>query len=94
MWNSRHSPHTIGLGRTMTEFYAKIVPMDKGAFKYCVTIWKSHDGIESIWNTKKFIRISRARHWAIKKISNLVAKESPTMFIKESDIIRRKWNEQ
>lgn len=77
----------------MTEFYAKIVPMDKGAFRYCVTIWKSHDGIESIWENKKFIRISRARLWAIKKISKLVAQECSTMFIKESDIIRRKWND-
>jgi hypothetical protein len=77
----------------MTEFYAKIVPMSKGSFKYCVTIWKSHDGIESIWNTKKFIRINSARRWAEKVISKSVAEESSTIFIKETDILRRKWNE-
>ena len=78
----------------MTEFYARITPMDKGSFKYFVTIWKSHDGIESVWATKKFIRITRARLWAIKKISKIIAKESSTMFIKETDILRRKWNDQ
>lgn len=77
----------------MTEFYAKIVPMEKGSFRYFVTIWKSHDGIESIYLTKKFIRIYRARSWAEKKISKLIAQDSPTMFIKESDILRRKWND-
>lgn len=77
----------------MTEFYAKIVPMEKGSFKYFVTIWKSHDGIESIWQTKKFIRICRAKSWAEKKISKCVAQESQAMFIKESDILRRKWND-
>lgn len=77
----------------MIEFYAKIVPMDKGAFKYCVTIWKSHDNIESIWNTKKFIRITKATEWAQKKLTQAVAENSSTMFIKENDILRRKWND-
>lgn len=77
----------------MIEFYAKIIPMDRGAFRYCVAIWKSHDGIESIWKTKKFIRIGKARSWSIKQISVLVAKDSTTMFIKENDILRRKWND-
>lgn len=77
----------------MTEYYAKIVPMDKGAFNYCVTIWKSHDGIESIWNSKKFVRIFKARSWAEKKLSEAVATNSQSMFIKESDILRRKWND-
>lgn len=77
----------------MIEYYAKIVPMEKGSFKYRVTIWKSHDGIDSIWNTKRFIRINRGRKWAIKNISKLIAQDSTTMFIKESDILRRKWND-
>ena len=77
----------------MTEYYAKIVPMEKGSYRYCVTIWRSHDGIESIYNVKKFIRITRARSWAVKKICQAIAKDSATMFIKETDILRRKWND-
>lgn len=77
----------------MTEFYAKIVPLHKGAFRYCATIWKSHDGIESIWNTKKFMRINSSRLWAEKKLSQAIADNSMTMFIKENDILRRKWND-
>lgn len=77
----------------MIEFYAKIVPMNKGAFKYCVTVWKSHDGIESPWGTKRFIRINRARKWAEKRISILIAEDGSAMFIKESDVLRRKWND-
>lgn len=77
----------------MTEFYAKIVPMNKGFFSYFVTIWKSNDGIESIWQTKRFVRINSARSWSEKKISQCVAKESQAIFIKESDILRRKWND-
>jgi len=77
----------------MIEFYAKIVPMEKGAFKYCVTIWKSKDGIESIWKVKKFLRINSARSWAVKEISKLIAEDSIVMFLKESDILRRKWND-
>ncbi len=77
----------------MIEFYAKIVPMNKGAFKYCVTVWRSHDGIESIWNMKKFIRINSARKWAEKILFKAVAENCSAMFIKESDIIRRKWND-
>ena len=75
------------------EFYAKIVPMHKGTFRYCATIWKSHDGIDSIWNTKKFFRINRARNWSVKNISKLIAQDSVTMFVKETDILRRKWND-
>lgn len=78
----------------MTEYYAKIVPMEKGMFRYCSTIWKSHDGIDSIWNKKKFIRISAARSWSSRKLAYLVAQDSTTMFIKESDILRRKWNDK
>lgn len=77
----------------MIEFYAKIVPLNKGTFRYCVTIWKSHDGIESIWNTKKFIKINSSRLWAEKKLSQAIAENSTTMFIKENDILRRKWND-
>lgn len=93
MWHTRNRTYTIGLGGSMIEFYAKIIPMNKGSFRYCATIWKSNDGIESIWATKKFIRISRARQWSIKKMSKLIAEESPVMFIKENDILRRKWND-
>jgi hypothetical protein len=77
----------------MTEFYAKIVPLDKGTFRYCATIWKSKDGIESIWSTKKFIRINAARSWSIKTLTKLISRDSQVMFIRESDILRRKWND-
>lgn len=77
----------------MTEFYAKITPINKGAFRYCVTIWKSHDGIESIYNLKRFIRINSARLWAEKKLSQAICDNSSAMFIKENDILRRKWND-
>lgn len=78
----------------MTEFYAKIVIVEKGFFNYFVTIWKSNNGIESVWQTKRFIRINSARSWSEKKISKCVSKESRVIFIKESDILRRKWNDQ
>lgn len=77
----------------MTEFYAKIVPMETGMFRYCCTIWKSHDGIESIWNMKRFISINRARLWSEKILSKAIAIDSNAIFIKESDILRRKWND-
>lgn len=77
----------------MTEYYAKIVPMETGIFRYCSTIWKSHDGIESIWNMKKFITINGARSWSEKILAKAVAMHSNVIFIKESDILRRKWND-
>lgn len=87
-------PNTARLGGTMSEFYAKIVPLHKGSFKYCATVWKSSDGIDSIWHTKKFISINSARRWAEKNITKAVSQNSHTLFIKESDILRRKWNDQ
>jgi hypothetical protein len=77
----------------MTEFYAKIVPMETGSFRFLSTIWKSENGIESIWNTKKFFTCGGARRWSIRKIVGAVSRQSETLFIKESDIIRRKWND-
>lgn len=77
----------------MTEFYAKIVPIEIGMFRYCVTIWKSHDGIESIWDMKKFIRINSARLWSEKRLMQSAALYNDTFFIKENDILRRKWSD-
>lgn len=77
----------------MTEYYAKIVPMQKGMFRYCVTIWKSHDGIESICNVKKFFNINSAKVWSEKMLTKLISINSSVMFIKDNDIIRRKWND-
>lgn len=77
----------------MIEYYAKIVPVDKGMFRYCVTIWKSHDGIESIWDTKKFMKIDSARNWAETRLTMAVSEHTNVIFIKESDILRRKWND-
>ena len=94
MRSTSYSPNTIRFGRTMIEFYAKIVPMSKGMFNYQSTVWKSHNGIESIWNTKKFFKINSARIWSEKIITEAIAKENRAVFIKELDVIRRKWNEQ
>jgi hypothetical protein len=88
-----YGTHTAGLGRTMIEFYAKIVPLNKGMFRYCATVWKSEDGIESIWSVKKFFSCTSAKKWASKKILKSVSRQSSTMFVKETDIIRRKWND-
>lgn len=77
----------------MIEFYAKITPVHKGMFNYHVTIWKSSNGIESIWNTKNFFKISSAKKWSEKIILRSIAKDKSAMFVKESDVIRRKWND-
>lgn len=77
----------------MTEYYAKIVPIEKGMFCYHAVIWKSHNGIESIFNDKKFFKINSAKKWSEKIITSSVVKESKIIFIKESNILRRKWNE-
>ena len=77
----------------MIQYYAKIVPVEMGMFRYCSTIWKSNDGIESIWNMKKFFTINGAISWSEKKLSKAVAMKSDVMFIKETDILRRKWND-
>ena len=77
----------------MTEFYAKITPLEKGAFRYMSTIWRSHDGIDSVWSVKRFFKINSARQWSEKKLSIAISHNSSTMFIRENDIIRRKWND-
>lgn len=77
----------------MTEYYAKIVPIETGIFKYCSTIWKSDGGIESIWGMKRFFTVNKARLWSEKKLSKAVSIDSNIIFIKESDILRRKWND-
>jgi hypothetical protein len=75
------------------EFYAKITFIDKGIYRCCATIWKSENGIDSIWRVKKFIRAKSAYDWAYKIIINSVFEQADSLFIKEQDIIRRKWND-
>jgi hypothetical protein len=77
----------------IVEFYAKITPVHKGIYKHCSTVWKSENGIDSVWKTKKFIRIFPAYRWALKNIIKNVSTQSESLFIKEQDTIRRKWNE-
>lgn len=86
-------PDSIRFDTTMTEFYAKIVPMEKGLFRYYATIWKSHDGIESVFRMRRFIHINMARKWSEKMITKLVSLDNRVIFIRESDILRRKWND-
>jgi hypothetical protein len=76
------------------EFYAKITFVNKGMYRCCATVWKSDNGIDSIWKVKKFIRSESAYRWASKNIVKQVFEQSDSLFIKEQDIIRRKWNDQ
>jgi len=78
----------------MTEFYAKIVPTDKGMFRFRATIWRSENNIDSPWMTRGFFTINAARRWSIRNITKLVFFHNKMLFIKEQDIVRRKWNEQ
>lgn len=78
----------------MTEFYAKVVPMEKGVFRFCVTIWKSENNIDSPWMTKRCFTINGARRWSVRRLTKLVWFYNKTFFIKEQDVLRRKWNEQ
>jgi len=75
------------------ELYAKISPSSRGVFKYCVTIWKSEDGIESIWLVHRFFRCSSSIRWAQKEIVKYCTRSGSTVLIREKDIMRRKWND-
>lgn len=77
----------------MIEYYAKIMPIKTGIFRYSSTIWKSEDGIDSVYNIKKFININGARRWSERMLSKAVVANSNAVFIKEKDILRRKWND-
>jgi hypothetical protein len=77
------------------EYYAKLVFIDKGIFKVGASIWKTDPDsrVESVIYSKKFISSYRARVWAEKKIMKLVFSKAENTFIREKDIIRRKWND-
>lgn len=79
----------------MDEYYAKIHPIDKGLYRISVSIWKTNSDtrIEKVVIYKKFCRYNTARKWAEKKITQLVMSEEESLFIRDKDIIRRKWNE-
>lgn len=79
----------------MNEYYAKMHFVDKGLYKISVSIWKTNDEtkIEKVLLYKKFCRYNRARTWAEKKITKLIMLEQENLFIKDKDIIRRKWND-
>jgi len=79
----------------MNEYYAKTHPVDKGIYRISVSIWKTNNEtkIEQVIMYKKFCRYNRARMWAEKKITKLVMTERENLFIRDKDIIRRKWND-
>lgn len=79
----------------MNEYYAKMNFVDKGMYRINVSIWKtnSETKIEKVIVYKKFCRYNSARRWAEKKITNLMMIEQDNLFIRDKDIIRRKWND-
>lgn len=79
----------------MNEYYAKIHPIDKGLYRISVSVWKtnSETKIERVAVYKKFCRYNAARKWAEKKITQFVMSEEENVFIRDKDIIRRKWND-
>ena len=77
------------------EYYAKLVHIDKGVFNVGASIWKTDPDsrVESVIVYRKFISYYRAKMWSEKKILNLVLVKAENAFIREKDIIRRKWND-
>ena len=77
------------------EYYAKLVLVDKGVFRVNSSIWKTDPDskVESLIYCKNFISYSRARSWSEKKIIRRVLIKAENLFIREKDIIRRKWND-
>lgn len=77
------------------EYYAKLVHIDKGVFNVGASIWKTDPDsrVESVIVYRKFISYYRAKMWSEKKILNLVLVKTENAFIREKDIIRRKWND-
>ena len=77
------------------EYYAKLVFIDKGIFRINASIWKTDPDsrVESVIYSKKFISCYRAKVWSEKKIMKLVFLKEENAFIREKDIIRRKWND-
>jgi len=75
------------------ELYARVSPNPRGMFRYCVTLWKSEDGIESVWLARKFFRCTSSIKWAQIKIIKHGMKSGSTILIREKDIIRRSWND-
>lgn len=77
------------------EYYAKFVHIDKGVFNVGASIWKTDPDsrVESVIVYRKFISYYRAKMWSEKKILNLVLVKTENAFIREKDIIRRKWND-
>lgn len=77
------------------EYYAKFINISKGIFKVGASVWKTDadSKVESVIFYKKFISYENARAWSEKKIIKLVLLETENTFIRERDIIRRKWND-
>lgn len=77
------------------EYYAKLVFIDKGIFKVGASIWKTNPDsrVESVIYSRKFISYRRAKVWSEKKIIGLVFSNTENAFIREKDIIRRRWND-
>ncbi len=77
------------------EYYAKLVLVDKGIFRVNCSIWKTDPDskVESVIYCKNFISYSHARSWSKRKIIKLVLMTSNNLFIREKDVIRRRWND-
>jgi hypothetical protein len=76
----------------MTEYYAKITPVDKGMFRCAVMFCKTDPPIDTVLAVKKFIRYNRARKWAEKKVFNATLNEHDRLYIREQDLTRRGFN--
>lgn len=77
------------------EYYAKLVFIEKGMFRVSASIWKTDPDsrVESVIYSKKFFSYHRAKIWSEKKILKFVFSNTENAFIREKDIIRRKWND-
>jgi|APGre2960657505_1045072.scaffolds.fasta_scaffold461227_2 hypothetical protein len=77
------------------EYYAKLVHINKGIFNVGASVWKTDNDslVESVIFHRKFISYYHAKVWSEKKIMKLVFSRAENSFIREKDIIRRKWND-
>lgn len=77
------------------EYYAKLVYSEKGLFRVVVSIWRTNSDtkIESLVDSKKFVRYAKAKKWAEKRIIEKYFLNNSNAFLREKDVIRRKWDE-
>jgi hypothetical protein len=77
------------------EYYAKIFHIEKGFFRLGVTIWKTNPDtkIDKVVASRRFLTYTGAIRWAQRSVAQFALLANETMFIREKDIIRRKWND-